>query len=141
MKAQGMSQIEIAHKLMVSDSAIGNDVQYLREQAKEDIHKYATDFLPSQFQICLAALDIIIKRAYQMISTAKDHREELLAMEMFQNAHTQKLELLSSATTIDSALEFIRHRRQQQQQEEPQQLVGANSDNNGADEDKQATIF
>jgi transcriptional regulator len=35
MRAKGMSQIEIARQLQVSDSSISSDVQYLREQAKE----------------------------------------------------------------------------------------------------------
>ncbi len=60
MRAKGMSQIEIARQLQVSDSSISSDVQYLREQAKESIKEYATDHLPEQYQICLVALDSII---------------------------------------------------------------------------------
>ena len=43
MRAKGMSQIEIARQLQVSDSSISSDVQYLREQAKESIKEYATE--------------------------------------------------------------------------------------------------
>jgi transcriptional regulator len=66
MRAKGMSQIEIARELQVSDSSISSDVQYLREQAKGTIKEYATDHLPEQYQVCLVALDSIIKRAFDI---------------------------------------------------------------------------
>jgi hypothetical protein len=116
MKARGLSQIEIARQLQVSDSAIGCDVQYLRQQAKETIKEYATDHLPEQYHICLVALDSIIKRASDIIETSEDNREKLQAMQMYRDTHQLKLELLSNATTIDSALNYIRSKQRQQQQ-------------------------
>jgi hypothetical protein len=38
-------------------------------------------------------------------------------MELFKDMHLVKLELLSNATTIDSALSYIRNKQQQQQGE------------------------
>ncbi len=35
-------------------------------------------------------------------------------MELFKDTHLVKLELLSNATTIDSALHYIRNKQQQQ---------------------------
>jgi predicted DNA-binding protein YlxM (UPF0122 family) len=92
-----MSQIEIAHELQVSKQSISSDMQHLRKQAKETIKEYVTEHLPEQYQICLSALDTIIKRAFDMLNTAEDNREKLQAMQMFKDAHTTKLELLSNA--------------------------------------------
>jgi hypothetical protein len=88
---------------------------YLREQAKGTIREYATDHLPEQYQVCLVALDSIIKRAFDIIETSPDNREKLQAMELFKDTHLVKLELLSNATTIDSALNYIRSKQEQQQ--------------------------
>jgi transposase len=117
MRARGMSQIEIARQLQVSDSSISSDVQYLREQAKESIKEYATDHLPEQYQVCLVALDSVIKRAFDIIETSDDNREKLHAMELFKDMHLVKLELLSNATTIDSALHYIRSKQQQKEEQ------------------------
>jgi hypothetical protein len=38
-------------------------------------------------------------------------------MELFKDTHLVNLELLSNATTIDSALNYIRNKQQQQQNE------------------------
>jgi hypothetical protein len=53
---------------------ISYDVQYLRNQAKESIKEYATEYLPEQYQISLTALDSIIKRAFDIMETATQIR-------------------------------------------------------------------
>src|ERR671928_2162297 len=74
MRTKGMSQIEIARQLQVSDSSISSDVQYLREQAKGSIKEYATEYLPEQYQVCLTALDEIIKRAFEILESSEDRQ-------------------------------------------------------------------
>jgi transposase len=113
---RGLSYQEIARELQVSKASITSYVQYLREQAKGTIKEYVTEYLPEQYQVCLIALDSIIKRAFDIIETSDDNREKLQAMELFKDTHLVKLELLSNATTIDSALHYIRRKRQEQQQ-------------------------
>jgi predicted transcriptional regulator len=124
MRVRGLSQTEIAHKLQVSKASISLDMQYLRSQAKESIREYVTEHLPEQYQVCLVALDSIIKRAFEILETSDDNREKLQAMELFKDTHLVKLELLSNATTIDSALNYIRNKQQEQRQK------GLNIDSN-----------
>jgi predicted transcriptional regulator len=114
MRARGMTHQEIAHELQVSRTSITSDVQYLREQAKATIKEYVTEHLPEQYQVCLSALNTILKHAYEILQTSPDNREKLQAMELFKDTHLVKLELLSNATTIDSALNYIKSKQQQQ---------------------------
>ena len=83
-------------------------MQYLREQAKGTIKEYVTEHLPEQYQVCLSALETILKHAFEILETTDDNREKLQAMELFKDTHLAKLELLSNAKTIDSALNYIR---------------------------------
>jgi hypothetical protein len=46
-----------------------------------------------------------------IFSASQDNREKLAAMELFKDTHLVKLELLSNATTIDRALEYIRSKQ------------------------------
>ena len=105
MRARGLSYGDIAHELQVSKASIVSDVQYLREQAKGTIREYVTEHLPEQYQVCLSALDTILKHAFEILETSDDNREKLQAMELFKDTHLVKLELLSNA--IDSALHYI----------------------------------
>src|SRR5918911_502488 len=108
MRARGMSQIGIAHELQVSNQSV---LMCNTCAAKpESIKEYATEYLPEQYQVCRSALDEIIKRAFDILETSEDNREKLQAMELFKDTHLVKLELLSNATTIDSALHL--HQKQ-----------------------------
>jgi hypothetical protein len=131
MRSRGLNQIEIAHELQVSKASISSDMQYLRKQAKESIKEYVTEDLSEQYQICLCALDTILKNAFEILQTSHDNREKLQAMELFKNTHLVKLELLSNATTIDSALNYIRDK--QQEQHKRLVLDSTSNDNNSND--------
>jgi HTH domain len=106
MRAKGMSQIEIARELQVSRTSITSDIQYLRNQGKT-IKEYVTEYLPEQYQVCLTALDTILRHAFEILETSSDNREKVQAMELFKDTCLVKLELLSEATTMDSALNYV----------------------------------
>ena len=109
-----MSYAEIAQHLQVSKTSIVSDMHYIREHAKQSIKEYTTQHLPEQYQVCLSALDTILKNAFVIMQKTEDNREKLAAMQLFKDTHMTKLELLSNATTIDSALQFIRSKQQEQ---------------------------
>ena len=67
------------------------------------------------------------------METADDNREKLQAMQLFKDTHLVKLELLSNATTIDSALNYIRN-KQQEQQNKRLHLDAIGNDNNRDDD-------
>jgi hypothetical protein len=61
-----MSQVEIAHKLQVSKQLVSSDIAYLRNQTKESTKEYVTEHLPEQYQVCLSALDTILKHTFNI---------------------------------------------------------------------------
>ena len=83
--------MEIARELQVPKTAVGEDMLYLRKRAKESIKEYTTEYLPEQYQVCLCALDTILKHAYEILQTTDDNREKLQAMELFKDTHLVKL--------------------------------------------------
>jgi hypothetical protein len=132
--------MEIARELHVPKTAVGEDMLYLRKRAKESIKEYVTEYLPEQYQICLRALDTILKHSFEIQQSTHDNREKLQAMEVFKDTHLVKLELLSNATTIDSALSYIRNKQQQSKEHRIMDSSddGDNIDDSG-DSDKLAT--
>jgi transcriptional regulator len=113
LRTRGLSYAEIASELQVTKTAVAEDMLYLRKRAKESIKEYVTEHLPEQYQIALRALDTILKHAYEILQEAHDNREKVAALELFKDTHMTKLELLSNATTIDHALEYIRSKQHQ----------------------------
>jgi len=80
-----MTRQGITSELQVSRTPITSDVQYLREQAKGTIKEYTTEHLSEQYQVCLSALDTIVKHTFEILQTSDDNREKLQAMELFTN--------------------------------------------------------
>src|ERR671933_2609308 len=92
LRARGLSYMEISRELQVSKTVIGEDMLYLRKRAKETIKEYTTEYLPEQYQICLTALDTILKNAFVIMSKSEDNREKLQALQLFKDTHITKLE-------------------------------------------------
>jgi hypothetical protein len=88
-----------------------NQLRLRKNQAKENIKEYVTEHFPEQYQTCLAALDTTIKHAFHILETSDDNREKISALELFKSTHLKKLELLSNAITIESALRWIRYKQ------------------------------
>jgi hypothetical protein len=139
LRARGLSYAEIALELQVPKTSIAEDMLYLRKQAKESIREYVTEHLPEQYQISLRALDTILKHAFEILQTTHDNREKLQAMGLYKDTHLVKLELLSNATTIDSALHYIRNKQQSQQKKGQDRLDSTNDDNNDISDSQTAT--
>jgi transcriptional regulator len=91
MRARGLSLGEIARELQVSRASISSDMQYLRSQAKESIREYVTEHLPEQYQVCLTAVDTILKHTFDILEASEDNREKLQAVELFKDTHIVKL--------------------------------------------------
>ena len=128
-----MSYAEIAQHLQVSKTSIVSDMHHIREHAKQSIKEYTTQHLPEQYQVCLSALDTILKNTFVILQNRKT-TEKLAAMQLFKDTHITKLELLSNATTIDSALNYIRSKQQQKK------LDVDSSDNDGGSDSQPTRI-
>ena len=100
LRARGLSYMEISRELQVSKTVIGEDMLYLRKQAKESIKEYTTEHLPEQYQVCLSALDEIIKCAFDNLDNSHDNREKLQAMELFKDTQLVNLKYSTSGCCI-----------------------------------------
>jgi predicted transcriptional regulator len=102
LRSRGLSQTEIACELQVSEASISSDVRYIRNQAKESIKEYTTEHLPEQYQVCLTALDEIIKRAFDILETSPDNREKLQAMELFKDTKTAVTNITRTIISVNT---------------------------------------
>ena len=123
MRSRGLCQTEI------SNASISLDMQYMRSQAKESIREYVTEHLPEQYQVCLTALDAIIKRAFDIFETSPDNREKLQAMDLFKDTHLVKL---TNATVVNDAIRFV---SEKSKGEDRDQIKSSSSSDSSGNED------
>jgi hypothetical protein len=101
------NQSEIARILQVDRSTICRDVDYLRQQAKENITRYVDERLPEEYEKCLVGLNSILKEAWTISQTENIKGDKIKALALAKGCYAMKLELLTNATVIDDAVRFV----------------------------------
>jgi predicted transcriptional regulator len=110
LSSKGQSQTEIARTLQISESTISRDLDYLRQQAKENIKQYIDERLPEEYEKCLVGLNAITKEAWDTAQGTEDKREKIQALSLAKECYSMKLDLLTNATVVDYAIRFVSDR-------------------------------
>ena len=82
-------------------------MDYLRQQAKENIARYVDERLPEEYEKCLVGLNSILKEAWMISKTENIKGDKIKALALAKDCCAMKLELLTNATVIDDAIKFI----------------------------------
>ena len=82
----------------------------MRQQTKENIRHCIDEYLPSEYQNCLEVLNNIMTEAWQM-SLEGDKRQRMQALSLATECNAMKLDLLSSATIVQRAVDFVDRNR------------------------------
>ena len=109
------NQSEIARILQVDRSTICRDVDYLRQQAKENIARYVDERLPEEYEKCLVGLNSILKEAWTISQTESIKGDKIKALALAKECYAMKLELLTNATVVEDAIRFVASNAAQQQ--------------------------
>jgi predicted transcriptional regulator len=107
LASQGYNQSEISRMLQISQPTINRDIAYLRRQAKENIKTYIDERLPEEYERCLVGLTAITKEAWNTVNNTEDKREKIQALSLAKECYSMKLDLLTNATVVDDAINFV----------------------------------
>ena len=105
--SKGHNQLEIAKILQVDKSIISRDISFLREQSKLKIKVYVDERLPEEYERCLVGLTAILKEAWNITQQSSDKKEKIHALSLAKECYAMKLELLTNATVVDDAIQFV----------------------------------
>jgi hypothetical protein len=107
LSSKGHNQSEIARILQIDKSIISRDIVHIREQCKDNIKKYIDDKLPQEYEKCLTGLTAILKEAWNMVQETNDERERIHALQLAKDCYEMKLDLLTNATVVETAIKFV----------------------------------
>ena len=94
LSVKGYTQRRIAEIMKISLALVNEDLQYLRNKARDNISKYIDEYLPAEYGNCLEGLNEIMTEAWQM-SLEGDKRERMQALSLAKECYAMKLDLLS----------------------------------------------
>ena len=107
LASQGYNQSEISRILQISQPTINRDLSFLRQQAKTNIKRYIDERLPEEYEKCLVGLTAITKEAWNTAANTEDNREKIQALSLAKECYSMKLDLLTNATVVDDAINFV----------------------------------
>ena len=93
--------------MQIPKSTISKDIQYLRQQAKENIQRYVDQRLPEEYEKCLVGLTAILRDAWNTSQQTEDRREKIQALSLAKECYSMKLDMLTNAKVVDDAIRFV----------------------------------
>ena len=106
--------------MQIALGTVNRDLQILKNLAKNNISKYINETLPLEYQKCMVGLDAILVKTWAVANNIDNmERDKLQGLSIAMQAYNMKLDLLSNATVIERAVNFVeRHRGLTQQNKE-----------------------
>jgi predicted transcriptional regulator len=107
LASDGYNQREIASKLQVDPAAVNRDIQYLRQQAQENLQKHIHETVPEEYQICMIGMKRNLKQTLEIADTTADLRVKLQARAMANDCYKFILDMTTNAGIVSDALKYV----------------------------------
>jgi DNA-binding transcriptional regulator LsrR (DeoR family) len=107
LASAGYTQREIASKLQVDLAAVNRDIQFLRQQAQENLQKHIHETVPEEYQKGMVGLRQNLKHVLEIAETASDPRIKLQARAIANESYKIIMDLATNGVIVNDALRFI----------------------------------
>jgi LPS O-antigen subunit length determinant protein (WzzB/FepE family) len=104
----GWSQAEIAKELQLHPSTISLDVQYLKEQAKEELQTHISERLPFEYTRAMTGMNNVLKRASEILDQATDNKIKLEAMKLLIDLYKSVMSLATDGGIVERAMKIVK---------------------------------
>ena len=112
LSSQGHSERAIATNMQVSLGTVNRDLHILKNLAKANISKYINETLPLEYEKCMIGLNAILVKTWDISNDNNaSEKDRLQALSISMQAYSMKLDLLSNATVIERAVNFVEKHR------------------------------
>src|SRR5919106_5680063 len=113
LASEGYSQREIAHKLQVDLAAVNRDIQFLRQQAQENLQKHIHEVVPEEYQKCMIGMNRNLKLVLEIGEAAPDPKIKLEARRIANDCYRYIMDLCTNAGIISDAMKYVTQKQEQ----------------------------
>jgi IS30 family transposase len=149
LSSQGRSQPEIATILQVGLGTVSRDIQYLREQAQENLRTHINDRLPEEYQNCMTGLKQVLKFSWDIANKLKntdydngqtktmtDDKTRIQALALANDCYKYIMDLTTNGVVITDAIKFVQTNKEKLNMSTKEEDNGKESKEPDYDEDK-----
>jgi hypothetical protein len=112
LTSEGYNQREIANKLQVDAAAVNRDMQFLRQQAQENIQRHIHETIPEEYQRCMTGMKRNLKQILEIANTTADPRLKLQARAIANDCFKNIMELTTDGVVVSDAMKYVEDRKQ-----------------------------
>jgi Trp operon repressor len=108
LASQGHSQREIANKLSVDLAAVNRDIQFLRQQARENLQHHIQERLPLEYQRCMSGLNQVLKTCWAIANNPHtEDRTKLQATAIINDSYKYVMDLTTNGIVVTDAIKYV----------------------------------
>ena len=107
LASEGYNQTEICQKLQLDKSTVNRDIQFLRQQAQENLQKHIHKVVPEEYQKCMVGMKRNLKHVLEIGEAATDPKVKLEARRIANDCYRFILEMSTNAGIVSDALKFV----------------------------------
>ena len=105
--SKGWNQTQIAKELKLHTSTISLDVQYLREQAQQDLQTHIKETIPFEFKKSKQAISDLIFKANEILQKTNDEKIQMQMINTLANLWAANMNLNSEGNIIQQAYDKV----------------------------------
>jgi len=113
LASEGYSQREIAYKLQVDPAAVNKDIQFLRQQAQENLQHHIHEVVPEEYQKCMVGMKQNLKHVLEIGEAASDPKIKLEARRIANDCYRYIMDLCTNAGIVNDAIKYVMQKQEQ----------------------------
>jgi hypothetical protein len=105
--SQGYTQREIAQKLQIDKSAVNRDLQFLKQQAQDNLQKHVHEIIPEEYQKGMTGLQQNLKHVLEIAETSSDPKIKLEARRIANDCYRYIMDLCTNGVIVIEAIKYV----------------------------------
>jgi hypothetical protein len=96
-----------------ASSAVNRDIQFLRQQAKENLQKHIHEVVPEEFQKCMTGMKRTLKQTLEIAQSSSDPKIKLEAMRIANDCYKYIMDLTTNGAIVTDAIKYVTQTQKQ----------------------------
>jgi hypothetical protein len=107
---KGYNHYEIGNSLQIPRPTITKDIQYLRQQDRENLQSHVQERLPQEYENCMTGINRILKLTWEIAEKPTDDKTKLQAFAQLNEGYKFKMDLTTNGVVVTDAIKYVQSR-------------------------------
>jgi DNA-binding transcriptional regulator LsrR (DeoR family) len=111
--SEGYSMREIAQKLQIDKSSVNRDIQFLKQQAQNNLQHHIHEVNPMELERCMVGMKGNLKHVLEIAETATDPKVKLQARAIANDCYKYIMDLTTNGAIVTDAIKYVTQKTEQ----------------------------